>query len=372
MRILFVGSELTPIAKVGGLGDVMGALPKALEKLGAQVSIVIPRYGFIPKEKLKLLATHIEIPLAKTRERIALRETKLPGSRIRVFLIENHRYFGTGSSPYYERSAFVGTVKEIQRFAFFSKAVYTLLEAGHLEADIVHANDWHSGALVTMLRNQRSKIKNQNIKTVFTIHNLGNQGQWNAEEIDDWFFARGEKKIFASFRGEHNFIAEGIMNADFVTTVSPTYAKEILTRAYGAGLEKILQTRKRNLTGILNGIDYDFFNPSRDQFLFKQYGSANAQSGKVYNKAKLLSTLGLADTPRAPLFGLVSRLTEQKGIDFIVRSLPQFLESRDGIFVFLGRGSPNEEAALQRLEQRFPGRVFVKIGFDEELAHRIY
>jgi starch synthase len=367
MKVIFVGSELTPIAKVGGLGDVMGALPKALRKLGVEVSIIIPCYGFIPKENLKLVADQIEVPLASTTETISLFATVLPHSDIPVYLVENKNYWGHGAEPYFEQSAIAGAEQEIRRFTFFSKAVFKLIENRILTADIVHANDWHTGALVALM----ARRKHASTKTIFTIHNLGNQGKWNSAEIDAWFFENGEEKIFQKIGNDYNFIAEGITNADFVTTVSESYAKEILTKEYGNGLENILSLKKRSLFGILNGIDYEFFNPENDKFIYQCF-TANTVADKLKNKLSLEKDLNLEISEKAPLFGLVSRLTEQKGIDVVIDSLNMFAGKHDARFVFLGRGNESYEKSIADLENRFQGKIKSIIGFDESLAHKIY
>jgi len=372
MKILFVASELTPIAKVGGLGDVVGALSKSLTKLGLNVAVVIPRYNFIPKRGLQLVQENISIPLKSNTEQISIYKTNLPGSKTNVFLIDNKKYLSTGPAPYFESTALVGAKKEIQRFAFFSKAVaYAVLDGWFGGIDLVHANDWHTGPLVTLLAKRQNGLVQRPIKTIFTIHNLSNQGRWASAQIDNWFLSKGEKPIFTPFSKDYNFIAEGILNADWVTTVSPTYAKEILTSHYGAGLEKILKKRVGNLTGILNGIDYDFWNPGKDKFIFQNYSAKNI-SLKVVNKTAIQKSLKLKHDATIPVFGLVARLTSQKGIDFIIKALPGFLKNFDAQFIFLGRGLPEYEKALANLAQKFPEQIYTKIGFDEPLAHRIY
>ena len=389
MKILFVASELTPIAKVGGLGDVIGALPKALKKLGLDISIIIPRYYFIDKKKLKLVKKNISISLRRGTEKIYLYSTVIPKTGIRVFLVENPTYLSQPPGPYFDSSAFVGEKKEIQRFVFFSKAVSILLQNNVLKTDIVHANDWHTGALVTLLAQTnaeghadlRGKIQRRSVfsrrksairpKTVFTIHNLANQGRWKTREIDNWLFSKRDNKSFKKQGQYYNFMAEGILNAGWITTVSPTYAKEILTRKYGAGLEKTLNARKHNLTGIINGIDYEFWNPEKDKFIFKNF-SGDKINLKSLNKTKLQKLLGLKEDPNIPLFSLVARLTHQKGIDFISLVLEYFIKKFPGQFVFLGRGEKRFEKSFADFAQKFPKNIYTKIGFDEELAHKIY
>jgi len=370
MKVLFVASELTPIAKVGGLGDVIGALPKALYKEGVKASIIIPLYSFISKKELQQVASRISIRLARKTEYITLYKTKLPGSQVPLFLIENKTYFSTGKGPYFEKSGFVGAKKEIQRFVFFSRAVYELIMQGILKPDVVHAHDWHAGALVAMLANKRQTTKDKQPGTLFTIHNLGNQGKWDAKEIDSWLTSRTAKHPFKKFGSNYNFIAEGIIYADKINTVSPTYAKEITTKKYGVGLEKLLQKRKKDLSGILNGIDYTFFNPQADTLIPYKFSPSNFQ-GKRKNKIALQKETGLPQVD-VPLYGLVSRLTWQKGIDFITHNLADFLKTHDAQFIFLGSGEDALEKSLSRLAKMFPEKIYVYLGFNEKFAHRVY
>ena len=381
---------MTPLVKVGGLGDAVLALTKALAKLGLNISVILPRYEFIDKKELQLVAEGILVTIGNKKEKVSLYKKFLPDSGIEVFFVENNDYLSRGPAPYFEQTAFVGAKREIQRFVFFSKAVFELLKTGALRApDIIHCNDWHTGALAALLARknaefhaeQRRKIPRQSAsslrnsairpKVVFTIHNLSNQGKWNSAEINNWFLAKGKKSPFRKFGTNYNFIAEGILNADWLTTVSPTYAKEILTKKYGAGLEKILKTRAKNLTGILNGIDYEFYNPADDKRIFQNY-SAKTIDLKTANKIALQNLFDLRQSKTIPLFGLVARLTDQKGIDFIIKTLPEFLKENKTQFVFLGRGLKKYEDALVKFAKKWPERIYTKIGFDEKLAHRIY
>ena len=378
MKVLFVAAELAPIVKVGGLGDVIEALPKALEKEGVEVSIVIPRYTFIEKDKLKLVAKDIPVPLARGVEKVSLYKGLAPRSPIPVFFVDNPTYLSTGPAPYFDQTAFVGAREEIERFVFFSKAVEVLLKLEYLKADIVHAHDWHTGALVSLISNGKSQILKNKLpvtnyrlpKTIFTIHNLGNQGKWRAVDVDALLGKTVDAELFTHFDDAYNFIAEGILHADWITTVSKTYAKEILTKQYGNGMENVLTKRKKRLTGILNGIDYEFFNPETDQKIFENFSPKNVEF-----KRKNKETLGQAlrvPMGDAPLFAMVSRLTEQKGIDLVIKALTMFAGKHDARFVFLGTGAKEYEDALLEFQDEYPDRVAVRITFDETLAHRMY
>ena len=405
MRVLFAASELTPIAKVGGLADVMAALPAALKRVGVEAAVVIPRYSFINVSRIKRLASSIAVPLARGVEHVSLYRGTHAKTGVPVFLVENDRYLSSGPGPYFNATAFVGGRKEIQRFTFFSKAVAELLARGAFgSVDVVHCNDWHTGPLASLLtrmnadktpinadkdaprKNPRKSAlhprKSATTKVVFTIHNLANQGRWNAAEIDRWMLVKGESSPFAKSGADYNFMAEGIRSADWITTVSESYSREILTPQYGEGLEKLLASRRKRLTGILNGIDYAFFDPAHDPLIPNRF-SIKDIGWKPLNKLWLQHHFGFRVASDIPLFGLISRLTEQKGIDLIPPAIKEYVspvKSRRGgttwqaaaQFVFLGQGAPEHEQALVALAQKYPSTVFTKIGFDEPLAHAIY
>ncbi len=356
MTILFAASELAPFAKVGGLGDVMGGLPKAISASGYDVAVVIPKYEHIDVRhiKAKIVVKDFPVPLGNHQaSRVNIYQTTLPQSRVSVYLVENKKYLSTGEI-YFGRTAFAGSFKEIQRFLFFSKAVMALIAAKKLNANVVHCNDWHTGALANLIRRHRenSAFKTIPPKIIFTIHNLANQGIWNSKKVSTWFGTN----TFKNSSGKFNFMAEGIRNADMITTVSESYSKEILTTRYGAGLEKLLKKRadELKLTGILNGVDYSMWPvPKRNKIGFQKM-------------------LGLMPDNKLPIFGLVSRLTYQKGIKLIVPLAREFAKKHAAQFVFLGRGEAESERALSKLAHDYPRNIFTKIDFNETLAHKIY
>ena len=334
MKVLFVASEMTPLAKVGGLGDVMGSLPKALVQIGIETSVIIPLYEQIDRIKWRLKRLG---GINVGQENTIIYYTEIPAGdtgKVRIFLIENRRYLSRGPI-YFDRTAFMNSRKELERFLFFSRAVFEFVRRrDFFQPDIVHCNDWHSGALVVMLQNQNSNFKNQNLKTVFTIHNLANQGAF----------------------GGRNLMEEGIENADMVTTVSPSYAKEILTKKFGEGLENLLRRRdrKKELAGILNGIDYEFWPlAKRDKLVFQK-------------------KIGLKQDIRSPIFGFVARLTSQKGVNLIIPLVRKLVEENGAQFVFLGQGEADYEKNLLKLGRDYRDLICTKIGFDEKLAHDIY
>jgi starch synthase len=361
IKILITAAEVTPIAKVGGLGDVIGALPKALNKLGTDVRIIIPFYGAIDRNKgqFKLIASNLKVETAVTDELVNLYQTKLPLSPVPVYLIE-HKFFN-GPDIY-------GLV-DIKKFIFFSRALLACLKTINFKPDVIHLNDWHTAAVTLFLK---TLYKNDpffnNTKTLYTIHNLANQGLADYKIIALNKFEEGLALISDKQKNpDINFMAQGILNSDLVNTVSPTYAREILTKEFGAGLEKILAKRKKQLTGILNGIDTDFFNPLTDQFISHNYSFADLNK-KIENKLKLQIKLGLKPDKNIALAGMVTRFVRQKGLELITENFSEL----NCQFVFLGSGEKKYEDALLALARKYPEKFSVQIKFDEKLAHQIY
>lgn len=375
LSILFAASELTPIAKVGGLGDVAGALPKALESLGADVRLVLPFYGIIDRKKFKptLLKQGLKLRLGDKMEEINLWQAFLPQSRVLVYLLENKKYFGE-NGVYFEKSAFCGSFAEIARFLAFSQAIVQLLK--HLDSNpqIIHLNDWHVSAVPALLKLAGENNKNlRNIKTLLTIHNLANQGRWAAKEILEFlkFDPTGVKLLLQGKQeNDINLFRLGILTANRLNTVSQTYAREIFTEEFGAGLADDLKRRRRVLTGIQNGIDTRFFNPKTDRSLIASYGWQTIERKRL-NKEWLLKKFHLNFSVNQPLFGLVSRLTWQKGIDLIAEAAPKIIDQGGGV-VFLGVGDERLEKRLLDLSLKYPQKAAVVFKFDPSLASRIY
>lgn len=368
MKILFATSELTPLAKVGGLGDVAGALPPALSLFGQDIRVIIPKYNVIDDKKysFKLVAKNIDVAFGKVKEKINLYETTIPGTGTPVILIDNPKYLGSGGI-YFEKSAFVGSFKEIERFLFFSEAIIEVPRAMGWQPDIIHCQDWHTGILPLLV-----KIKKPKFKTIFTIHNLANQGKWRAEKIFSFLGLSGREhpNLRKLTNRDLNLMEQGIMGADIINTVSQTYAKEILTKEYGERLENTLLERKKDLYGIINGIDINRFNPANDPEIKTQY-TINTLQKKVENKIDLQKTLNLPKNEKIPLFGLVSRLTDQKGIDLIGEIIDE-LAGLDLQMVFLGSGDAKLEKLLIEKQKKYPEKISAKIGFNAKLAQKIY
>jgi starch synthase len=373
MKVLFASSELTPIAKVGGLGDVSGSLPKALNSLGVDIRVVIPCYELIDKKKYQLkFLGETKVNFGQVDERVKIYQTKIPNSEVIVYLIENENYLSK-NGIYFEKTAFVGSFKEIERFLFFSQAILKIFEIINWQPEIIHCQDWHTAVLPLLVK---LKLKSQKlkVKSLLTIHNLANQGRWNAQEIFNFLGLKGDeieslKVRFGPEQIDLNLIQQGILNADFINTVSPSYAKEILTKKFGEGLEETLKKRKKDLFGILNGIDYEIFSPEKDKEIKVNY-SINDLEKKEINK-KELQKLCQFEMIDGPVFGFIARLTNQKGSELIYQIVPKLIKDKCQ-FVFLGQGEDFYENQLKELAFKFKGNVYTKIGFDPSLAQKIY
>lgn len=369
MKILFVASECSPIAKVGGLADVIGALPKALKNLGIDVRICLPKYQVIDckKYKFELIAKDIIVK----NEKINIYQGFLPGSQVIIYLLENEKYFGQ-NEIYFGKTAFVDSFKEIQRFLFFSLAVLEIFPAIDWFPQIVHCHDWHTAILPALaklkIRNPKSKIRN-----LLTIHNLANQGKYDAQEIFNFLALRNNER--ASFSGldkdgNFNILQQGILHADTLNTVSENYSREVLTEDYGYGLEDSLLKRKDVLCGILNGIDLELFNPAADPQIEANYSLKNFDK-KNKNKIDLQKKINLPSSEEIPLFGNIGRLTFQKGIDLILEFIPDLVKFNCQLII-LGVGEEQYEKKLLDLSKKYPKNLSVQIKFDPILAQKIY
>ena len=359
MKVLFVASEVSPLAKVGGLGDVISSLPHALAQLGHDVRVVIPQYGGIDVSKYQpaMVKGNFEVVIADEKESACSNIITL-NNGVLVYLIKNSRYFG-GKEVY--------GGDDLRRFLFFSKAVFRLLPLLSWQPDVVHCHDWHSALLVRWLK--KSGYRGA---LVFTIHNLAYQGLF-----DELFLAEsGLSEDWSEYpadapRGSLNFMSQGILYADIISTVSETYAKEILTPEYGAGLDPLLRYRHKDLIGILNGIDYEEFNPSNDPYIVANFDSSTPEQ-RIYNKLALQKQVNLPQSPESPLIGMVQRLDEQKGFDILEKGLPSLMDETGAQVVILGRGREYYENMLRQIAGKYPGRLALFVGFDNALSHLIY
>jgi starch synthase len=364
MEILFVASEVAPWSKTGGLADVAGALPRALAARGHAVTVVTPRHAAIDPSGEALAPLH-----AAVRVRGEATTLWVKDGPVRTCFVEHERYFGSRRGLYGEGHREYADNGE--RFAYLARAALAVPAALGLKPRILHVNDWQTGLLPFLLRHEHARDPGlAGARTVFTIHNLAYQGVFPKQVVPalglPWEVFRYEAMEFFD---RLSFMKAGLTYADALTTVSPTYAREILTPQGGAGLDGLLRHRQADLTGILNGIDVQEWDPARDPHLAAPY-SARDLSGKARCKAALQAELGLPARPDVPLLGVVSRLTEQKGMDLIAAALPA-ITARELQVAVLGSGEPIYQEALRRAAREHPGRVAVRIGFDEPLAHRI-
>ncbi|HEY6004464.1 MAG TPA: glycogen synthase GlgA [Anaeromyxobacter sp.] len=364
MEILFVSSEVAPWSKTGGLGDVGGALPRALAARGHEVTVVSPRYGGIDA-----LAQGFERRDGAVRVRGEAASLWVLRGRPEVHLVEHERFFGSRRGLYGEGGH--DYADNAERFAFLTRAALALPAASGKRIRIVHANDWQTGLAAYLLRHEHAHDPAlAGARTVLTIHNLAYQGVFPKQVVPfvglPWDVFRYEAM---EFHDRLNFMKAGLTFADALTTVSPTYAKEILTPEGGEGLDPVLRHRRADLHGILNGIDVTEWDPARDAHLPAHYSSRDL-SGKAVCKAALQRELGLPARADVPLLGMISRLADQKGLDLVVAALPDLL-ARDVQLAVLGSGSHAYEDAFRRAAAGRPDRLAARIGFDEPLAHRI-
>ncbi len=364
LRILFASSEAYPLIKTGGLGDVAGSLPRALLDLQLDVRLIMPAYATALGQ---LGETKILAQFSEGTDTVILREGQLPDSPLKVWLVDAPGYFDRPGNPYLDSNG-QPWADNAERFALFSRIVTRLAlnQAGlNWIPDIVHCNDWQTGLVPALLT-----LSAQRPATVFTLHNLAYQGLFPAHYLqqlglpDRWWTHHT-----LEFHGQLSFIKGGLVFADRINTVSPRYALEIQTVEFGNGLDGLLRHRSPVLSGILNGIDTEEWNPSTDPLLEKHY-DINDLSGKPANKQALQTALGLSQTLNTPLIGLVSRLVTQKGVDIILDAIPDLMKLPLQL-VMLGSGDRSLETGLARLARRYPNKLAVNIGYDETLAHRI-
>lgn len=377
MRILFASSEAVPFAKTGGLADVTSALPKALQQAGHDVTVVLPYYprqiakGPAAELPFSELGSTIDVPIRSEIVTGRLLESRLPGSEVRVILVDCAEYFD-------REGLYVSNgrdyIDNCERFVFFSRAVVQTAKELNLRPEILHTNDWQTGLVPALLQiEERGKPPLGQTASVFTIHNLAFHGTFWHFDMPltglDWKYFNYQQM---EFHGKLNLLKTGIVFADQITTVSPSYAQEIQTPDFGCGLDGVLASRRPDLTGILNGIDPEVWNPETDPALPAHYDRETWRKpeGKPACKNALQKDFQLPERADVPLFGMISRMTEQKGFDLLRDRMHEFLK-RDAQFCFLGTGEPQIEIWLKDLAEKHPDRVAARIGFDEALAHRI-
>jgi len=365
LRILLCASEVVPFAKTGGLADVAGALPKALAALGHEVRVALPRYqGIDAKQaKPKPVGSPVSVPLGKETVKVGVEVSEqIPG--VKAYLLDCPRYF--------HRGGLYGEPDDAERFAVFCRGLLQFLRRDQWRPQVIHANDWQTGLIPVYLKTAYAGDDRLSaIATVYTIHNLAYQGVFPPETMDQVGL---DHSLFTpealEFYGQVNLMKGGLLFADLLSTVSETYSREIQTAELGERLEGVLAKRQADLFGVLNGIDCEEWNPAADSLLPARYGPDDL-AGKAANKAALQEKLNLPQRPEVPLFGLVSRLAGQKGLDILAEVMPHLLQL-DVQFALLGTGEQQYHDLLSDLAKRHPAKLGLTLGFDNPLAHLIY
>lgn len=362
MNVLHVSSECYPFVKVGGLADVVGSLPLEIKRLrNVDVRVALPLYKTIIDRYQDQLEDLLNFTIdlgAKKNVYVGVKTLKFKG--VDFYFIDNLLLFGSREQVY-------DYGDEAERFAFFQLAVLESLSRIPFQPDIIHVHDWHTAMIPLLLKTKYSGTLKA--KSVLTIHNLAYQGVFPLSEVSAFGI---DSNPAYEFEGFLNYLKSGIVSSDLVTTVSETYAREILTDYYGYGLQRLLRSRGKQFIGILNGISYHDFNPSTDKLIRHNYDIETYQDGKQKNKAALQDLTGFEFPLDKPLLALVSRLVSQKGMDLIKRIFDEMLAIDDFYFIVLGSGEVEYQDYFLGLMGRFPERVFVKIGYDDKLAHQIY
>jgi starch synthase len=366
-RVLFVSSEIFPLAKTGGLADVSAALPSALADLGVDIRLVLPAYAGVLDRVTNLSSDAVCMRNFPGVGEVRLATARLPDSGLPLWLVICPSLFGREGGLYRDRAG-QDWPDNALRFATMNHAAWRIAtgEADPgWQPDVIHANDWHAGLLPLFAASQPAPRP----RTVFTIHNMAFQGLFPYGTGAALGLSRAEDATSMEFFGNISFLKAGIAHADRLTTVSPTYAREILTPEYGCGLEGLLQQRAGDLTGILNGADYGVWDPADDPHLPCGYSYSDI-SGKRICKSLVQKELGLDVEPERPLLAFLSRITHQKMADVVIDALPQILDL-GAQFALVGEGDPALEQEFLKLSSRYPGRLAVRLGYDEAVAHRL-
>ena len=362
LKVLLVASESAPFVKSGGLGDVVGSLPKSLQKKNVDVRVVIPRHRVIKNETMYgvefLGEFDVYLQWRKQRAKVLVKPGEVP-----VYFIENDYYFSRG--------ALYGFDDDNERFAFFGKAVLDMLAMLDFYPDVIHCNDWQTGPVCMYLKEMYNKVTEYSkIKTLFTVHNLQYQGRFSLDTMEllgvsDWVYANIE------FYNTVCYMKMGLVYADYISTVSGTYAQEIQTEYYGEGLNGLLSARHFDMQGIVNGIDYTTYNPQTDSKIYMNYDASSFRKKKYVNKERLQEELGLEVDKKKYMIGLISRLTDQKGLDLINAVMDGLVDEFTQLVV-IGTGEPQYENMFRHYAWKYPNRVSANICYSDDLAHKLY
>lgn len=366
-KVLFVASECVPFIKTGGLADVVGSLPRYFNKEEFDVRVIIPKYLCMDQKWKDMMQyrTHFYMDMNWRSQYVGVLEMEYNG--IKYYFIDNEFYF-SGPKPY-------GNIfQDIEKFAFFSKAALSALPLIDFRPDIVHCHDWQTGLIPVYLKDKFHDGEFfRDMKSVITIHNLKFQGVWDVKTVMDitglpkYYFSPDKLEAY----GDANYLKGGIVYADAVTTVSETYAEEIKMPFYGEGLDGLMRARANCLRGIVNGIDYDEYNPATDKYIVQNYDARTFRKEKIKNKRALQEELGLERDEKKFMIGIVSRLTDQKGFDLINYIMDEMCQ-QDVQFVILGTGEERYENAFRHFAWKYSGKVSANIYYSEALSHKIY
>ena len=364
-HVLLASAECAPLSKTGGLADVVGTLPKALKKLGMDARVITP-YHKVIKEKYGDQVEHLfdfYCDLGWRHAYVGIEKLEKDG--VIIYLVDNEQYYGD--------RIYLGGEAEGEQYSFFCRAVLDALPHLGFEVDIIHCNDWHTAMIPMLARTQYKGGIQEKLHFLLTIHNIAFQGKFGFGFVQDML---GVDPMYYTpeyleLNGCADYLKCGCVFADRINTVSPTYAAEIMTPYYAEGLEGILNARSAQLSGIINGIDRDVFNPHSDKHIPARFDKGHL-GGKAMCKSALQERLGLEPRHDVPLFAMVTRMTEQKGFDLVARVIDDFMQNNDAQFVLLGTGDTSYECFMREAEKRYPGRLCSYIGYNDELAHQIY
>ena len=367
-KILFVASEGVPFIKTGGLADVVGSLPKCIDKEYFDVRVILPKYTCMKQEMKDKLSyvNHFYMDFHWKNEYVGILYAEVEG--VKYYFIDNEMFFN-GFKPYSDNALF-----EIEKYAFFSKAALSILPVIDFRPDIIHCHDWQTGLIPVYLKERfQGNEFYRGIKSIMTIHNLKFQGKWSIKEVQDitglpgYYFTPDKLEAFK----DANLLKGGLVYADAITTVSATYAEEIKTEFYGENLDGLMRARSNDLRGIVNGIDTDDFNPETDKFIEFNYNAMNFRKEKIKNKRALQAELGLEQDDKKFMIGIVSRLTDQKGFDLIAYIMDELCQSNVQIVV-LGTGEERYENMFRHFDWKYNNKVSANIYYSDALSHKIY
>ena len=367
-KILFVASEGVPFIKTGGLADVVGSLPKCIDKEYFDVRVILPKYTCMKQEMKDKLSyvNHFYMDFHWKNEYVGIMYAEVDG--VKYYFIDNEMFFN-GFKPYSDNALF-----EIEKYAFFSKAALSILPVIDFRPDIIHCHDWQTGLIPVYLKERfQGNEFYRGIKSIMTIHNLKFQGKWNVKDVQDitglpdYYFTPDKLEAYK----DANLLKGGLVFADAITTVSDTYAEEIKTAFYGENLDGLMRARSNDLRGIVNGIDVDDFNPETDPYIEHNYNAMNFRKEKIKNKRALQAELGLEQDDKKFMIGIVSRLTDQKGFDLIAYIMDELCQSNVQIVV-LGTGEAQYENMFRHFDWKYNNKVSANIYYSEALSHKIY